>query len=98
METEVKFDSKVFSTDAVKSACYKFLDRFSPSINVHDDEIVCVLRFEPSVPESSIAGEVENLKKEVLDQELRQQLRRETEPIRNIILAHAFSKTGLIAD
>jgi His-Xaa-Ser system protein HxsD len=41
---------------------------------------------------------VESFKKEVLDQDLRLKLKAETEPIRNLILAHAFSKTGLIAD
>ena len=42
-------------------------------------------------------AEIENLKKEVLDQELRHKLKAETEPVRNLIFAHAFSKTGLIA-
>jgi len=32
-----------------------------------------------------------------LDQDLRETLKVETEPVRNLILAHAFSKTGIIS-
>jgi len=97
MVTEVRFDVSVFSLDAVKAACYRFLDKFSPSIEVREGAILCLLHFDSKISEASIAAEIENLKKEVLDQELRQKLKAETEPVRNLILAHAFSKTGLIA-
>ena|SRR5207244_1546778 len=98
MVSEVRFDLAVFSLDAVKAACYRFLDKFSPSREVRDGGIVCQLQFDSKSSEGLIAAEIENLKKEVLDQELRQKLKAETEPVRNLILAHAFSKTGLIAD
>ena len=98
MTTEVKFDLAVFSVDAVKAACYRFMDRFSPDIEIRDGAICCLLQFDSKLAEVSVASEIENLKKEVLDQELRLKVKNETEPIRNLILAHAFSKTGLIAD
>jgi len=98
MVTEVTFDEAVFNLDAVKTACYKFLDKFSPSIEVRDGVIVCQLQFDSRFSEASIVEEIANLKKEVLDQDLRQKLKIETEPVRNLFLAHAFSKTGLIAD
>jgi len=97
MTTEVKFDLAVFSVDAVKAACYRFMDRFSPSIELRDGAICCLLQYDSKLAEASVL-EIENLKKEVLDQELRLKVKNETEPIRNLILAHAFSKTGLIAD
>jgi len=97
MKIDVTFDSAVFSVDAVKMACYRFLDRFTSDIQLCEGQIVCHLNFDDkliSVPDAH----VDNFKKEVLDQDLRLKLKAETEPIRNLILAHAFSKTGLIAD
>ncbi len=35
---------------------------------------------------------------ELLDQELREQIAVETAPLRNLILAHAYSRTGLPSD
>jgi His-Xaa-Ser system protein HxsD len=63
-----------------------------------DGRIICHLAFDDKVSEAAVGANVDNLKKEVLDQDLRLKLKTETEPIRNLILAHAFSKTGLIAD
>ena|ERR1700674_3433332 len=98
MKIDVTFDSAVFSVDAVKMACYRFLDRFTSDIELCDGKIVCHLEFEEKLDGSAPDAHVDNFKKEVLDQDLRLKLKAETEPIRNLILAHAFSKTGLIAD
>lgn len=98
MKIDVTFDTAVFSLDAVKTACYKFLDRFTPEIELCDAKIVCHLAFADKSSDAVVSASVDNLKKEVLDQDLRLKLKIETEPIRNLILAHAFSKTGLIAD
>jgi His-Xaa-Ser system protein HxsD len=98
MKIDVIFDSAVFSVDAVKTACYRFLDRLTPDIQVCDGKIVCHLVFNEAVSEAVVEAQIDRLKKEVLDQDLRLKLKTETEPIRNLILAHAFSKTGLIVD
>lgn len=98
MKIDVTFDLAVFSLDAVKTACYRFLDRFTPEIELCDGKIICHLAFDDKFSEAAVSANVANLKKEVLDQDLRLKLKTETEPIRNLILAHAFSKTGLIAD
>ena len=98
MTVETSFDIAVFSIDAVKEACYRFLDKCSPTIETREKEIVCRLDFDTKWTHSDIADALSNLRKEVLDQELRQKLKAETEPVRNLILAHAFSRTGLIAD
>ena len=98
MKIEVSFDSAVFSLDAVKAACYKYLDRFTSDIELCDGKIICRLNSDVNYSDSAISASVDNLKKEVLDQDLRLKLKAETEPIRNLIFAHAFSKTGLIAD
>ncbi len=97
MKIDVTFDLAVFSLDVVKTACYKFLDRFTSDIELCDGKIICHLAFDGNFSEDAAMASVDNLKKEVLDQDLRLKLKTETEPIRNLILAHAFSNTGLIA-
>lgn len=98
MRTDVTFDPAVFSIEAVKTACHRFLDRFTSDIEICDTKIVCHLSFDDKVSEATLNAQLDGLKREVLDQDLRLKLKAETEPIRNLILAHAFSRTGLIAD
>ena|SRR5690348_11694867 len=98
MNIDVTFDSAVFSLDVIKAACYVCADRFVPDIEILPPHILCHLTFSEGVSQATAQGHVDRFKKEVLDQDLRRKLRAETEPIRNLILAHAFSKTGLIAD
>jgi His-Xaa-Ser system protein HxsD len=46
--------------------------------------------------EFDIDAEIKNFRTEVLDQTLRERIRSETEPIRTMILAQAFSRTGVV--
>ena len=94
----VKFDNQVFSLMAVKKATYKYIDSFSADINVKDGEIRCLLNFSSPRNDESCARLIDDFKKEVLDQDLREHLKVETEPVRNLILAHTFSKTGLVSN
>src|SRR5438309_11911547 len=94
----VSFDSHVFALMAVKKAAYRYIDSFSADISIKDEEIRCVLNFIPPRSDESCARLVDDFKKEVLDQELREKLKVETEPVRNLILAHAFSKTGIVSN
>jgi len=92
------FDGKVYSLNAVKHAAYRQLGAFTTDIAVESELIRCVLTFNAPVTHEEgqrLAGE---MKKEVLDQDLRERLKTETEGVRNVILAHAFSKTGLISN
>lgn len=94
----VSFDGKVFSLAAVKKAAYRYLHIFTSEISLVDGQIQCVLTCASPTTEADGIQLVNELKKEVLDQDLREQLKAETEAVRNVILAHAFSKTGLIRD
>jgi len=91
----VSFASNTTSLDSIKKAAYRFIDQFSAEFVIEDSNIWCVLRFPPTKSKESIDFVVNDFRKEVLDQDLRASIRAETEPIRNLILAHAFSKTGL---
>jgi His-Xaa-Ser system protein HxsD len=93
----VSFDSHVFSLIAVKKAAYKYIDSFSADISLKNDEVRCLLKLTPPGSDEGCARLVDDFKKEVLDQDLRETLKVETEPVRNLILAHAFSKTGIIS-
>lgn len=96
--TVVIFDRKVFTLMAVKKAAYRHLRVFSAAIDMQGDQITCQLVFSSPVSDEDGHRLVEDFKKEVLDQDLRERLKSETEAVRNVILAHAFSKTGLITD
>ena len=59
------------------------------------DAWVCTLNFVESVDSAAVERASRDLQAEVLDQDLRASISRETEPARNAILALAFSRTGL---
>ena len=97
-QTLLRFDIRVFSLPAVKKAAYKYIDSFTADINLEGNEIVCALMFAPPANEERASRLIEDFKKEVLDQDLREQIKTETEPIRNLIFALAFSKTGIVGN
>ena len=92
----ITFDAALHDPDSVQRAAYKFLDAFALTIRLEpgSSQIICNLDFL-----ASFSGSKEEIEKqfriEVLDQELRKRIKAETECERNLILAHAFSKTGL---
>lgn len=91
----LEFESQVYRLSAVKKAAYKFGDRFHAQVSLGDGSTIRVLLQAKSPLESPdhVAGEFCN---EVLDQELREQVAEETRPIRDLLLAQAFSATSLI--
>jgi His-Xaa-Ser system protein HxsD len=90
------FSSLVYDIAAIKKAAYRFSDVLSVDITPHSDEIECVLHFLPDVKEEEQVDRfVAAFKNEVLDQDLRSIIAKETEAIRNAVLAHALSRTGL---
>ncbi len=98
MEHEIKVDLGVYSLDALKRSLYRFSDRFSSNVTVESGNAVCALSFPPSASSEFIAVALDNFRKELLDQDLRERIRNDTEAVRNLILSHALSKTGLIGD
>ena len=57
-----------------------------------------LLNFDSKLTQRQCEFYVDQFKKEILDQDLRESIKRETEPVRNLVLAQAFSKTNLIKD
>jgi His-Xaa-Ser system protein HxsD len=92
-ERSVSFDRSGHSLDAVQRAAYRLSDRMSCEISETADAIEANLH----IPEEGAAPDIllADFRNEVLDQVLRERIRAETVDIRNLVLAVAFSKTGL---
>ena len=90
------FSSQVYSIETIKKAAYRFLDVLSIDVIPRSAEIECILHFLSDPKEEEQAERiVAAFKNEVLDQDLRSIIARETEATRNAVLAFALSKTGL---
>lgn len=96
MEVLLTFDATVYSADAIKKAAYRSINKFAVNIAKEGNEIKCILTFKESATDPQIKIYLDEFKKEVLDQDLRESIKKETEGVRNLILAHTFSKTGLV--
>lgn len=93
IQRSTHFDRAGHSLDAVQRAAYRFSDRVSCEISQNGDTIEAKLRMPDE--EADLDLLVEDFRKEVLDQVLRERIRAETADVRNLVLALAFSKTGL---
>ena len=91
----VTFDTRVYALPIIKKAAYRLLARFDTEITQEGDAWICTLRFAAPTGADALAQAERDLRAEVLDQDLRASIARETEPVRNAILALAFSRTGL---
>lgn len=101
MPLTVEFDSKAFSLLAVQKACYRFsnIASFELQVVANDGHELIRVVASPLSAKSEAGMELlsNQLRNEALDQQLREEIRAQTEGVRNLVLAHAFSKTGLIA-
>lgn len=93
----VTFDTRIYSALAIKKAAYKFAAHFASLITTTSEhELTVELKFLRQQNEADQNELVQAFLNEVLDQDLREQIARETESTRNLILAEAFSKTSLL--
>ncbi|MGH8227350.1 MAG: hypothetical protein ACREU3_05520, partial [Steroidobacteraceae bacterium] len=67
-------------------------------LRVEGNAVLCTLTFDAKASDQVMDHVVASFQKELLDQDLRATVRAETKEVRNLILAHAFSRTGLIGD
>ncbi|MBU1801798.1 His-Xaa-Ser system protein HxsD [Methyloversatilis sp.] len=94
LERVISFDPAAYSLETIQRAAYRYIDKFSIGFNVKEASIDCILQFDKEVDD--LDGVIQDFRKEVLDQHLRARIAKETESIRHLILAHAFSRTGLV--
>ena len=96
MSCTLVFSSQIYSIETIKKAAYRFSDVLSVDIVPRSNETECVLHFIPGSKGEEQAHQIAAaFKNEVLDQDLRSIISKETEAIRNAVLAFALSKTGL---
>ena len=90
----IEFAREAYALEAIKRAAYRLSDRLLVEIEPGDRTIACTITLRTPV-DPNAGDPIEAFKLEVLDQDLRSSICAETEGVRNLILAYAFSKTGL---
>lgn len=89
----VTFDRTTVELDALQRAAYAVADLMTVDIAVSGDRYVCTLF--PREPTADFEALTHRIRSEVIDQALRMRIAAQTEPLRNLIFALAFSQTGL---
>ena len=105
LSATIRLDSRVYSKEAILRTCHWF----SEIAYIHlpdspDDKFVVDVRLKPVSPTlanpkpariEEVVGEFCN---SLLEFELRRQVQAETAPVRELILAKAFSESGILED
>lgn len=95
-EIVLTFDQAAVDLDALQRSAYAVAAEMTVDIRVRDAEFACTLF---PRERSAAADELSHrFRAEVNDQILRVRIARETEPLRNLVFALAFSQTGLVAE
>ena len=95
MSSSLNFDSQCTSLEAIKKAAYVFSDRCALDISEDESSYICkIILKKDSTIDDYEDFEIE-FRNEVLDQELRIEIANKTDGVKNLILAFAFSKSGL---
>jgi His-Xaa-Ser system protein HxsD len=93
MSAEIAFAKVTTELDALQRAAYAVADVMTVDIAAAGDRYVCTLY--PRNPGADLGLLVHRIRAEVIDQALRLRIAAQTEPLRNLIFALAFSRTGL---
>jgi len=93
----VDVDTTIYSVTALKKAAYRFADRCSIQIGVPEGTRLSLAFSALGVEgEAAIRDCIRCFFDEALDYDLRERVSGETAQLRNLILAHAFSRTKLV--
>ena len=92
-------DLQAYRLRAVKKVAYRLAAQCTALLgNVTDSSVSVALTFPRPTSEADALEVVRVFFQELLDQELREQIAAETAPLRDLILAYAYSRTGLPSD
>lgn len=92
------FDERLYDVQVLQKAAYRSINSLTVDITSTAGQFICALSSNIGVDEPSFLFAIQEFKKDVLDYQLRHRLNAETQPIKNLILGLAFSKTGLISE
>jgi His-Xaa-Ser system protein HxsD len=94
--SSITLSTTIYSLESIKKAAYKFADRASILIIPGtESSIIATFNFTGKNPQDNLEQVISEFSNELLDQDLREVVKRETSALRNLILAHAFSQTTL---
>ena len=92
------FDERLYDVEVLQKAAYRSLNSLTADISLTEGQFICALSSNIGVDKPSFLFALQEFKKDVLDYQLRHRLNAETQPIKNLILGLAFSKTGLTSE
>lgn len=92
------FDERLYDVEVLQKAAYRSINSLTADISLTEGQFICALSSNIGVDEPSFLFALQEFKKDVLDYQLRHRLNAETQPIKNLILGLAFSKTGLTSE
>jgi len=95
LEDTLIFDERLFDAQALQKAAYRSMNSLSVDFKIEDGQFLCRVAPNIGIDEPAFLSAVQEFKKDALDYQLRHRLNLETQPIKNLILGLAFSKTGL---
>ena len=91
-------DLRVYRLTAVQKTAYRLADRCTAVLGaLNEDSLPVALTFSPNVAEREALSVGRLFFQELLDQELREKIGAETQSLRSLIIAQAFSRTDLIS-
>lgn len=93
-EITLAFDRATVELDALQRSAYSVAAEMTVDIHVSGADYVCTLF--PRTRDAASDELKHRFRAEVNDQILRVRIAKETEPLRNLIFALAFSQTGLV--
>lgn len=92
-------DLRAYRLVAVKKAAYRLAATCTALLDdVTETSVAVTLTFPTFPTEEQALGTAQAFFRELLDQELREQIAGETARLRDVILAHAYSRTTLPSD
>jgi His-Xaa-Ser system protein HxsD len=94
VEITLVFDQATVDLDALQRSAYAVAAEMTVDIRVSGADYVCTLF--PRTPDVADDELKHRFRAEVNDQILRVRIAKETEPLRNLVFALAFSQTGLV--
>jgi His-Xaa-Ser system protein HxsD len=92
-EITLAFDRATVDLDALQRSAYAVAAEMTVDIRARGADYVCTLF--PRTQDTAVEELRHRFRAEVNDQVLRVRIARETEPLRNLVFALAFSQTGL---
>jgi His-Xaa-Ser system protein HxsD len=91
---DLSWDKATVPLEAVERALYALADQLTGA--VVDEGASWCLTAHPREPHADVAALGHRLRQEVNDQTLRVRIAERTDPVRNLVFALAFSRSGLI--